>query len=535
MTLQAEFAIRMLLEFLPADTLEKFSWHPWRSFSAENLKLLYKKQKRMKWLEAIALDKPINKDFVRSLKLDAVVSHATRLGLYPDSRDTLQLANELLKRLKKVEKLTLHANFAEAEEVVGMSELQDTPVEPGLITRTVFAHMLPFESCTPIVLQELCLQNVPVRYAKNTYCRIIDFSQLKTLRVFGCLGADSLFAEMCQSRSLPLSLESLEFKHDSDEEGEVVTSLNALLTLMSGLKRLYIDIGNARGGPDATSICRHASTLQELVCHSYEGDPADSDDDEHSLETDGFVKICETCTNLEQMSVTFPPTPIFRMTEDYARWTKALAKMPKLVTLNITSWPTNTQSSSRLPRKAYECLLQGTANDIFEASIEATKERKRKAAEEARIARKVAIAFVEAQASDDTPTNDDDDSNTSASTTNHEHSTFLPTTNFTPLSIIAFGSSDKLFERLDPKTGIVYMRGSLQSPIQPTGHTSSAAVPVSWTARKYEESRSDILDFALLRAVRPPCRDGPGEDGLGRLHGGSPLRGLGAVGGDDGW
>jgi len=166
MTLQAEFAIRMLLEFLPADTLEKFSWHPWRSFSAENLKLLYKKQKRMKWLEAIALDKPINKDFVRSLKLDAVVGHATRLGLYPDSRDTLQLANELLKRLKKVEKLTLHANFAEAEEVVGMNELQDTPVEPGLITRTVFAHMLPFESCTPIVLQELCLQNVPVRYVE---------------------------------------------------------------------------------------------------------------------------------------------------------------------------------------------------------------------------------------------------------------------------------------------------------------------------------------------------------------------------------
>ena len=67
----------MILEFLPQDILEEFrcecpayrecrrspyidnedpddyshSWCPWKPFSADNLLLLYKKQRKMKWLE----------------------------------------------------------------------------------------------------------------------------------------------------------------------------------------------------------------------------------------------------------------------------------------------------------------------------------------------------------------------------------------------------------------------------------------------------------------------------------------------------
>ena len=56
---QANFAVRMILELLPENMLEKFSWHPWSAFSSENLKLLYRKQRNMKWLEAISLDEDI--------------------------------------------------------------------------------------------------------------------------------------------------------------------------------------------------------------------------------------------------------------------------------------------------------------------------------------------------------------------------------------------------------------------------------------------------------------------------------------------
>jgi len=56
---QANLAIRMLIEFLPEHQLEKFSWHPWTPFSADNLKLLYRKQKNMKWLEGISLDRNV--------------------------------------------------------------------------------------------------------------------------------------------------------------------------------------------------------------------------------------------------------------------------------------------------------------------------------------------------------------------------------------------------------------------------------------------------------------------------------------------
>jgi len=467
----------------------------------------------MKWLEAIALDKSISKEFIKSLKLEAAMGRCTKVGLYPDSRDTLQLANELLKRVKKIEKITLHANFGDAEIEIPASELQDSPTEPGLVTRTLFGHMLPFDKCTPLTLREITLQNVHVRFASDTYCRVIDFTHLKTLRIFNCLGADSLIATLCKSSNLPLALQSFEFKHDDDSSGEATTALNTLLTLLSCLRRLYIDISNAKAGPiTEAAVTRHGKTLTEMLIHSYEGDPSDPEDEEHLFSTEDFVKICTACTKLEQLSVAFPTTPIFRMTEDYARWVAAVASsLPKLVTLNVTTWPTNTPSSTRLPRKAYEWLLQGMAQETFEASKGAARLRKR---EELAKAKKSSenntSADITADAAEETSTK-------KTKVDDHELSVN------SKLTTIAFGTSDKIFERIDPKTCIVYMRGSLISPTTPNNPTN-AAVPVSWSLRKYEESRSDVLDFALARAIRPPCREGIG--------GSSPL---GGRGNDDGW
>jgi hypothetical protein len=80
---QANFAIRMILELLPENILEKFSWHPWSPFSGENLVLLYKKQKRMKWLEGIALEGDCLVELQKIPEFEKVFENVRKLGLYP--------------------------------------------------------------------------------------------------------------------------------------------------------------------------------------------------------------------------------------------------------------------------------------------------------------------------------------------------------------------------------------------------------------------------------------------------------------------
>ena len=66
---------------------------------------------------------------------------------------------------------------------------------------------MPFEKCTPLAIRDLTLQKINLRYAADTYCRVIDFRAIKALRVFGCSGADSLFAELSKvSRDSPIVL-----------------------------------------------------------------------------------------------------------------------------------------------------------------------------------------------------------------------------------------------------------------------------------------------------------------------------------------
>lgn len=132
---QANFAIRMILTMLPEDILDKFSWHPWHAFSADNLLLLYKKQKRLKWLEAIALDRDNVLQELEPWKdwnADGFFKTVRKLGLYPDSIPVLDYCGALLRRTEKVEKITLHAAFEdEPESGPQMRELNDGSTGPG--------------------------------------------------------------------------------------------------------------------------------------------------------------------------------------------------------------------------------------------------------------------------------------------------------------------------------------------------------------------------------------------------------------------
>jgi hypothetical protein len=78
---QANFAIRMILELLPEDQLEKFSWHPWSPFSGDNLVLLYQKQKRMRWLESISLDRNVLEDLQKMPNIAQCFQEVRKIGL----------------------------------------------------------------------------------------------------------------------------------------------------------------------------------------------------------------------------------------------------------------------------------------------------------------------------------------------------------------------------------------------------------------------------------------------------------------------
>lgn len=375
---QANFAIRMILELLPENILEKFSWHPWSPFSGDNLILLYKKQKRMKWMESIALDRNVLEDLEKFPDLDKVFENVRKIGLYPDSREVLDFCNFLLKHTPstKLEKITLHASFDEADSPIPERELYDSATSPGLITRTMFSHMQPFAKCKPLALKEVTLQKLKLRYAAETYCHLIDFSTVKSIRVFGCAGADALFAQLSKSTTLPAVLETLEVKHDDNTEGDGLGALDGFLCLVSGIKTLTLDVTYSKTLPATAGIVRHSKTLRQLNVHASTG--LDSVDEELVYEYSSFSQICKDCTLLEQVSVAFPLVSVIRSKNDsFVNFENCLGQLPHLVTLNITTWPNSNPNGSKLPRKIYEHLLANLAQQGFERSATHAKEHGR--------------------------------------------------------------------------------------------------------------------------------------------------------------
>lgn len=307
---QADFAIRMILELLPENILEKFSWHPWSPFNGDNLVLLYKKQKKMRWLEGIALDKNVIEEVKKIPDFENMFENVKKLGLYPDSREVLDYCHLLVKHSKNLEKITLHASFEENDSPIPPRELNDSSTGPGLITSTMFSHMQPFEKCTPTVLKEITLQKINLRYAANTYCKLIDFRTVKSIRLFACAGADALLAELSKSTKLPEKLEVLEFKHDDNNENDGLGALDGFLCLVSGIKTLTIDFSYAKTLPAAAGIIRHGKTLKTLNVHATR--IPDECDDELVYDYSSFSQICKECSLLEQVSVAFPQVSAIR-------------------------------------------------------------------------------------------------------------------------------------------------------------------------------------------------------------------------------
>ena len=304
----------MIIEMLPQNILEKFSWHPWSPFSGDNLVLLYKKQKKLKWAESIALDRNVLDELQNIPDFKEQFANVRKIGLYPDSREVLDYCHFILKNTSNLDKITIHASFEDSDVPIPDRELNDSSTGPGLITSTIFSHMQPFAKCTPMALKEITLQKLGLRYAAETYCKIIDFRTVKSMRMFGCTGTDALFAELSKSTKLPQKLETLETKFTDNPENDGLVALDGFLTLVSGVKVLTLDYSSVNGLPASAAIVRHSKTLKQLSVHASRA--PEECDEEMAYDYASFSQICKDCTLLEQLSMAFPNVSVVRPKND---------------------------------------------------------------------------------------------------------------------------------------------------------------------------------------------------------------------------
>lgn len=104
------------------------------------------------------------------------------LNFYPDTVDRLQACQKLLEAKPSITKLYLAPGFRFTGTPIP-DNLHDSSTQPGLLTRTMFSHMLPFESCTPMALKNLSLDNIELRYAADTFLKVITFNTLEDLQL----------------------------------------------------------------------------------------------------------------------------------------------------------------------------------------------------------------------------------------------------------------------------------------------------------------------------------------------------------------
>lgn len=359
--------------------------------------------------------------------------------------------------------MILHANFESGvQSDITTQELNDTATAPGLLTSTLFSHMLPFDACTPFAnLKSLRLHRISLRYCSDSWCKVIDFTKIQYLRLFHCVGSDALFGQLCKSTLLPQKLKVLELQHKDNAENETLQALDGFLCLVSGIEDLIIDMESLKALPAAAGIARHGKTLELLNVHASKDDGSpDCDCEELVWSTDDFEKIATACTRLEQLSCAWPRTHILRdPSDDWKSFENSCGSLRDLVTLHVTTWPTNKPASNNLPRDVYEWNVRKLAQRGFELAV------------------------------------------TSSETTGTADSSPKKPSK---LNLIAFGISDKIYDREDSKHQLIYIRNSY---VGADHKTKVVAEPIGWCLRQYVEPRSEVLDFVLGSNITMPCRD----------------------------
>ena len=270
----------------------------------DNWILLLKKQRKLKAVECASVDRPFIPVLEKHPELLKNLEGASSLHFYPDNLDRLQACQKILQSQPNITELQLSADRALPDEIT--EGLQDSSTRPGLISRTVFSHFMPFDTCTaPIALKKLSIDNIDLRYAADTYMKFIKFSALESLVIGGCVGADAVFAQLSKPHLRPANLEKIRWFHEETSEPHALEAFEGLLDALSKLKTLHVDINNIPGLPRAGAIAHHGKTLQSLSVRSRIPQQGIQ-----MYDNEQFDEICANCLELRQLSITFPATSI---------------------------------------------------------------------------------------------------------------------------------------------------------------------------------------------------------------------------------
>ena len=270
----------------------------------DNWVLLMKKQKRLKAVEIESVDRNFMPELDKNPSLLTDLQGATSLHFYPDSLDRLKACQRVVETQTKFNELQLSSGFAYAPQTP--DDLEDSSTRPGLLTRTIFSHMMPFETCTPMVLKKLSIDNIDLRYAADTYMKFIAFSALESLVIGGCQGADAVFAQMSKPHLRPTKLKKIRWFHGEEPtQTHALEAFDGLLEAINGLEILHVDIKHFNGLPSTTAIAHHGKTLQVLGIRS-----RNAESNAIRYESEQLDEICSACTELRQLSCTFPSTSV---------------------------------------------------------------------------------------------------------------------------------------------------------------------------------------------------------------------------------
>ena len=270
----------------------------------DNWILLMKKQKRLKAVEIAAVDRPFMPVLEMQPELLRNLTGPKSLHFYPDNLDRLKASQKLLETQSNVSELQLSSGFHSDVEIP--EDLQDSSTRPGLMTRTIFSHFMPFDRCAnPMILKKLTLDNIDLRYAADTYMKFIKFSALESFVVGGCFGADAVFAQMSKPNVRPNKLKKLRWFHEATGETHALEAFEGLLEAITGLEVLHIDTNNIPGLPKPAAISHHGKTLHILGIRSRMPTTAIL-----LYESEQFEEICTHCLELRQLGITFPITSV---------------------------------------------------------------------------------------------------------------------------------------------------------------------------------------------------------------------------------
>ena len=160
---RAQFTVHLLLDSLPRDQLEVFSWQNWEPLNVDNFFLLCKNQKNLRVLEMGPMNQAIDPLLEKQPDVFDKMGKIDSIDVYPDTIDRLKASHKLLKAKPNVANLCVSTGFEYATESDQPPDLHDSSTRPGLLTRTLFSHMMPFDKCKPLVLKNLDLDTIELR------------------------------------------------------------------------------------------------------------------------------------------------------------------------------------------------------------------------------------------------------------------------------------------------------------------------------------------------------------------------------------